>query len=324
MKKRILVLLVAIMLAAVLAACAGASASTGGSATAVGDTVSGGDAALSANYPGALPVEAQLTLGTMQLEGTDLAVTAEQAAELLPYWRVLQSLAQSDNTADAEIEAVLKQIEGVMTGEQISAIAAMQLTEDQLQTMLEEGALGFGRSFDQGVEGGKAGDGFAGGPGGGFMGGPPGGGPGGGPGTFGGDPAAFETRQAELEAGGENPASAFMARGSTGLVVRLLETKTGQAPALRQAQGKLGSPGAALAVAGELTGLSAEELSAALAGGQTLGELFEANGVTAQDARAALMEAMADLPLPGDQDLASWVDGLLAGTFGEGRMERPD
>lgn len=326
MKKLINVLITILLFAAVLTACGGEAApavvesSAGGaslveatSPTAVIEAIAGSDAALSTGYAGALPVETQLAFGTLQLEDTNLAVTAEQAEELLPYWRVLQSLTQSGTAADAEINAVVKQIQDSMDGEQITAIAAMELTEEKLQTMIEEGAInfGFGRGFggNEGGEGGGFGPG--GGPGGGMLGGGPGSGPGGGPGGFGGDPAAFETRQAELAASGENPTAVLIERLSSNMVIRLLETKTGEAP-----QGGFGGIGAALAAAAELSGLSQEELGQAMAEGQTLGEILEANGVSMEEAREVMKEAMAGVQLPEDQDPDTFIDSILSGTFG--------
>ena len=59
---------------------------------------------------GEIPVLMQLMLGTLRLEGTDLAVDSAQAAELVPLWKVLRSLTTSDTAAEAEIEAVINQI----------------------------------------------------------------------------------------------------------------------------------------------------------------------------------------------------------------------
>jgi hypothetical protein len=323
MKKIIGFTVIGLILVLALAACGGetssasATQSGGVSATAATETTAGNDAELSNDYRDALPLETQLALGTMQLENTNLAITAEQAEALLPYWRVMQSLTETGNAAEAEINAVIKEIQNGMSGEQIASIAAMELTEDKVQTMLEEGTLnfGFGRGFgrdgqDDGSGGGFPGGGFpGGGPGGGF----PGGGPGGGPGGLGGDPGAFATRQAEFEASGENSMSLAMDRLSSNMVIRLLETKTGEAP-----EGGFGGFGAAFDVVRELSSLSEEELNAAMAEGQTLGEILEANGVSMDETREAIKAAMADVQLPPEQDLDSWIDELLAGSFGGG------
>ena len=74
------------------------------------------------------PLALQLALGTFRLEETDYAVDAEQAAALLPLWKAARSLGQSETAASQEVEAVIKQIEGAMTNEQLTAIGAMNLS----------------------------------------------------------------------------------------------------------------------------------------------------------------------------------------------------
>jgi hypothetical protein len=79
----------------------------------------------------------RLALGTLELEDGDDAVTAAQAAELLPLWQIIQGGALKSG---AETEAVLKQIEGKMTEPQLAAIEAMGLTfEGMLAWMQEQG-----------------------------------------------------------------------------------------------------------------------------------------------------------------------------------------
>ena len=71
----------------------------------------GGSEADTSAEPFALPQPIQLAVGTLMLEETPQAVTAEQARELLPLWQMLRTLQQSDTAAQAEIEAVLNQIQ---------------------------------------------------------------------------------------------------------------------------------------------------------------------------------------------------------------------
>ena len=90
---------------------------------------------LRANYADALDVADQLALGTLRLEETTYAVTEAQAAEQLPLWQALQgTVMQSQN----EQLAVTKQIEATLTEAQVSAIAAMQLTQADAQAWLQE------------------------------------------------------------------------------------------------------------------------------------------------------------------------------------------
>ncbi|MDY7042569.1 MAG: hypothetical protein SVX38_17095, partial [Chloroflexota bacterium] len=125
-----------IVFVVVLAGCGGGEASPadeGGS-----DTYA--SAYLNNSYPAALNVSNQLALGTIQLEGTENGITPEQAGALLPLWQALRG----GVTAQAEVNAVLKQIEGTMTQEQLTTIAAMQLTQEDLRVWMEEQGLNAG------------------------------------------------------------------------------------------------------------------------------------------------------------------------------------
>ncbi len=86
---------------------------------------------LNNSYDNALPVTMQMTLGIFKLEGTDKAVTADEAKKLLPLWQSLQSGSVQNG---AEVVAVYKQIEGSMTPDQMQAIAAFKLTRTDLQS----------------------------------------------------------------------------------------------------------------------------------------------------------------------------------------------
>jgi hypothetical protein len=90
---------------------------------------------------GALPASSQIELGTLRLEGTDNAVTAQQAKALLPLWQAIQSGSLQGN---AETNAVLKQIEGTMTAGQLAAIAAMHLTFEDLGSVAQDQGVALG------------------------------------------------------------------------------------------------------------------------------------------------------------------------------------
>jgi hypothetical protein len=83
-----------------------------------------------------LSEEGELLVGTLKLENTDLAVTTEQASELLPLWETLQSLDSSGTAAALEVQAVTDQIKSTMTSEQIAGITAMNLTNADLQAAI--------------------------------------------------------------------------------------------------------------------------------------------------------------------------------------------
>lgn len=131
--KRWIALSVLILMAGVLVGCGG----DGGSAE--GEVVSSfyTSEVLDTGYDDALDVGNQLALGTLKLEETEHAVTSEQAKTLLTLWQALQG----GVTAEGEVSAVLKGIEGTMTDEQLAAIAEMQLTQGDMDAWLEKQGL---------------------------------------------------------------------------------------------------------------------------------------------------------------------------------------
>lgn len=96
---------------------------------------------LDAGYEDALPASSQLVLGILMLEETETAVTPEQAATLLPLWQSLQGSALQ---GQAEVNAVLAQIERSMTSEQLAAIAAMQLNGENLAAWMQQQGIAMG------------------------------------------------------------------------------------------------------------------------------------------------------------------------------------
>ena len=121
-------LLLSISLALFIASCSG---------TAAPAPTTSGDIYVSQNLPvdyeGALAVRNQLALGTLELNQGSLAISADQALTLLPLWQALRSTQQAGGTAQAEVSALLTQIESSMTSEQLQAIAAMKLTQPAMQ-----------------------------------------------------------------------------------------------------------------------------------------------------------------------------------------------
>lgn len=311
-------LLFGLFLVGSLAACGGGAVETPAqSETAVSTTTS---PRLTADYDDALPVQSQLAVGTLQLEETDLAVDETLAAEILPLWRALQSLSSSDTTAEAEITAVLNQIQSTMKPEQISAIAAMQLTQDSMTALIEDGSLAFGRGGlgSNNSDDSASSDGFAppGGvpPGGGFGGGPGGGIPGGGFGGGQGQANLSEddiaTRQAARESG---DFGGFQNMNLTGVVIRLLETKTGVVS--EQPVDPLAPVWDVLTGA---TGLAIEEIQAQTAEGKTLAEIIEASGGDVEAVKADLIAALQDSPIAQRQDVEAYVMNLLTNTGSDG------
>lgn len=112
---------------------------------------------LSDDYPDALSIRSQLMLGTLKLEESSNAVTPEQAEELLPLWQASRSLTRTGTGAEEEVNAVLAQIQEAMTSAQIEAIAAMQLTRADNQTLAQE--MGLTTGTGEGEGGGQRGQG---------------------------------------------------------------------------------------------------------------------------------------------------------------------
>jgi hypothetical protein len=86
---------------------------------------------------GRLDPMTQLALGTLKLEGTGNAVSVEQAGELLPLWKVLES---GTLKGEAESAAIVKQIKGKMDAEQLAAIDGMGLTFEESRVWMESPA----------------------------------------------------------------------------------------------------------------------------------------------------------------------------------------
>ena len=166
--------LVLVLLAGILAGCGTAASPSpdgatetsavpadGATSLAGGGSETVASAALNESYEGALPASSQLALGTFLLEGTETAVTSEQAQTLLPLWQVIES---GTLKSEGESAAVLKQIEGAMTPAQLAAIAAMQLTLEDVGAWAQEQGLNLGSSPEAGApdraaDGGKGGAG---------------------------------------------------------------------------------------------------------------------------------------------------------------------
>jgi len=139
---------VIILSLAVMVAACGAAPAPAQPATAPAAASSGG---LVENYPDALSVRNQLALGSLRLEGTANAVTAAQAAKLLPLWQALKTLAASSTSATEEVTAVQNQISAAMTPAQISAIASLKLTNAMLQTYYVEIGVSVASTPEPGV-----------------------------------------------------------------------------------------------------------------------------------------------------------------------------
>lgn len=99
-----------------------------------------GVVAATASGSSGLSIATKLAVGTLKLEDTSNAVSTTQAVQLLTLWEGYQSLSKSDTSSQLELEALVKQIQGMMTANQLQAIEVMNLTEqsvsEEMQSMI--------------------------------------------------------------------------------------------------------------------------------------------------------------------------------------------
>ncbi len=134
--KKTLILLLSIILVILLTACGSGEADQ---AQVVQNQESG-----QLGFSGEMPLQSKLLFGSFMLEDTDLAITPEQAEELLPLWQLTKSLIESDTAAQAEVDAVMDSIQDAMTDDQIAYIEEMELGPEQFQQIMEDYDIGFG------------------------------------------------------------------------------------------------------------------------------------------------------------------------------------
>ncbi len=80
----------------------------------------------------------QLALGLFKLDQTDVPLTAEQAAALVPLWKAYRSLTTSGGGSSKEIEALIVQIQETLSEDQLKTIAEMQLTMQDMMQLAQE------------------------------------------------------------------------------------------------------------------------------------------------------------------------------------------
>lgn len=172
-----------ILLLAFMSACSSTANATTASTEAatvapVNTQASATTGSLSTDYTDAATVEQQLLLGSLKLEGSDNAITTDQASQLLTLWSSLQTFgpgmgnggpqqsgngdAQStqqapatESTSTVDTDSVLAQIQAILTTAQIQAIASMQVTNASIDTYISDNNL----SMQPGNGGGSQGNG---------------------------------------------------------------------------------------------------------------------------------------------------------------------
>ena len=118
---------------------------------------------LNATYENAVSIEEQLMVGAFKLEGTNLAISKEQANILIPLYTNLKTIVESMMPAQgaqgdpasaqpqtvnaetqAQIDTIIKEILAAMTPEQVKAISEMQITREIAQTLMTEKGISMG------------------------------------------------------------------------------------------------------------------------------------------------------------------------------------
>ena len=109
------------------------------------------DITLDTSYEDALSTRLVLALGILRLEETENPITAEQAPTLLMLWQGLVNLTNSGTSAEAEVTALLTQIESTLTPDQIQLINLMKLTQADTQAWAQEPGLTLGTGTGTGT-----------------------------------------------------------------------------------------------------------------------------------------------------------------------------
>jgi len=106
---------------------------------------------LDISYENALSTRQILALGILKLEESELPVNKEQASTLLTLWQGFVNLTNSGTSAEAEVNALLAQIESTLTPGQIELINEMKLTVTDTQTWAQESGLTLGTGTGTGT-----------------------------------------------------------------------------------------------------------------------------------------------------------------------------
>lgn len=107
--------------------------------------------AINYNYEGALSTRLLLAFGTLRLAETTFPVNSVQAPQLLMLWRALDNLTNSGTSAEAEVAALLSEIELALSPEQILAINAMKLTQEDIQAWVQANGITVGSGTGTGL-----------------------------------------------------------------------------------------------------------------------------------------------------------------------------
>jgi hypothetical protein len=145
-KKSILSLCILMIVTMVLSACKASSDQAGSTSN------NDNDSTRNTN----LSLVNKLLVGSLKLESTDQAITPEEAIKLLSLWLAYRSLSNSQTSAEAEVDALLNQIQSTMSSDQVKVIDEMNLTNTDMMDMMQSlggGPMARGTPNPQGTPG---------------------------------------------------------------------------------------------------------------------------------------------------------------------------
>ncbi len=142
MNKTKLFQIITLPLVFILAACSSLSIPKTGSASAASSQAGRSQTQGQFNLANQ-PVENKLAIGILKMEGTPQAITTQQATTMLPLWQAVKSLSASNTTSSTEMQALYKQIEAVMTPDQVKTIQNLNMTQAQIQALFQQYGIQF-------------------------------------------------------------------------------------------------------------------------------------------------------------------------------------
>lgn len=83
-------------------------------------------------------LENRLAVGTLELEATSLAVTAEEAKQLLPLWSTIKDMMANPATTQSDLLGEYQRVEQGMTSDQLQAIQKLTLNQTDIQALMQK------------------------------------------------------------------------------------------------------------------------------------------------------------------------------------------
>jgi PBP1b-binding outer membrane lipoprotein LpoB len=127
MKRFKLLSLFLILLLMILTACSGKNTEVSVESTDTSETTTAQvDGTQTSDGRAGMNDVSQLIFGTMMLDGTENAVTPDQAKTMLPLWQLYQTMVTEDTTASEELDAIINQIRSAFTEAQLTEMASFE------------------------------------------------------------------------------------------------------------------------------------------------------------------------------------------------------